>query len=575
MHCKRVAYYVTGEGILPESPDGGEGAESKRVPALRFGRLFGRTQCAPRPEETDRVVRKLMQLGHLMNERAGGGNAGGNNNDSDIPAGYTYLGQFIAHEITFDSTGDLLRANLQPENLRTPEVDLDSLYGSENGPKDHPELYSDGVRLKTDKTVGGELILESFPNDLPRGTKDSPDGKKKGSPKEALLGDPRNDENLALAQTHLAFIHFHNKVVDKIWAEHADYSAAKVFEQAREQVIRHYQWIIVYDFLPQLVRADVLECVMNHGNRWFKGNSSDGLFMPIEFSAAAFRIGHSMVRDIYEWNPLRRTDKYRYLAVSLTDLFMQTGFLRDIPPAAAAGAPAPQRRPLDGYDNLKSNWVIDWRHFYNFDELGHVCRVPKRNFSAKLDTVFDFRLDEMGGFPAESIAEMQRAITVRNLLRGFYLGLPTGEEAAEWMGETPLTRKELSSVRLANGEMVSGPHEAVLDDPVFWGKTPLWYYVLKEAELVGCGPDGKPGNRLGPVGGRIVAETLIGLVRNSPYSIFEENPEGEKWCPTLGRAAGDGKPARFGMIDLLDFAGVVDPIAAFIRQNLPDIPLEE
>lgn len=128
------------------------------------------------------------------------------------------------------------------------------------------------------------------------------------------------------------------------------------------------------------------------------------------------------------------------------------------------------------------------------------------------------------------------------------------------MGETPLSRKQLAE----------GPHEKVLDDPVFWGKTPLWYYILKEAELLGKRKDGTPANRLGPVGGRIVAETLITLVERSPYSILADG-----WQPTLGRPATAAGPARFEMIDLLDFAGVVDPVAKFIRENFPYIDLGE
>jgi hypothetical protein len=586
-HGGRIAYFILGEGVILEGRDfscvGGQSpatpppaAAPPRVSGLKFGRLFGRTRHKPRLEERARIVQKLIRLGLCMNDPARycGQPAVEDDDESDAAklfrplAGYTYLGQFIAHEITYDSTGDLLASDLQPENLRTPQVDLDSLYGRAGGPKGCPALYRDGAYLKTGDTIEAQTLYQKFPNDLLRGTSDTPSAN--GNPQQAVIGDPRNDENLALAQTHVAFIHFHNKVVDKIKAENPDYPTAKLFELAREQVIRHYQWIILYDFLPQIVRADVLDCVMRHGIRWFKDD--DGLFMPLEFSVAAFRIGHSMVRDKYEWNPLRRTDKYRNLAASLMDLFKQTGFLRAAPaPASAAGArsdagesvpPTPVKIGLDGMDKLKSDWVIDWRHFYDFSPLPHVRRVPKQNFSAKFDTVFDMHLDTVEGFPAEKIDKMQRAITVRNLLRGFYLGLPTGEEVAEWVGETPLTRKQVAS----------GPHESLLDDPVFWGKTPLWYYILKEAELLGFGPDGVPGNRLGPVGSRIVAETLIGLIKHSPYSILDA----PKWYPKYTSRGEPGtESALFGMIDLLDFADVVDPVARYIRQNAPYIDLQE
>ena len=135
---------------------------------------------------------------------------------------------------------------------------------------------------------------------------------------------------------------------------------------------------------------------------------------------------------------------------------------------------------------------------------------------------------------------MQKAITIRNLLRGFYLGLPTGEEAADRLGETPLRPEDVAE----------GPHKALLSDPALCGRTPLWYYVLKEAELLGKGSDGRGGHRLGPVGSRIVAETLVGLVRQSPHSILDD-PE---WRPKFGRPVGGPERVKFEMPDLLKFA---------------------
>jgi hypothetical protein len=523
------------------------------VPGLKFGRLFGRTQHTTPPEDRDSVVEKLVRLGLCMNdpEKVPGQKPDAGKVDSDIPAGYTYLGQFIAHEITFDNTHDVLEADLKPVNLRTPEVDLDSLYGGENGPKDYPKLYqTDGVRLRTDETALSAALPASFPYDLPRrGMGDSP--------REALIADPRNDENLTLAQTHVAFIHFHNRVYDALRAreENKNRTPAQVFELAREQVVRHFQWVILHDFLPRLVRADVLDCVMRHGLHWFKGDR-DPVFMPLEFSAAAFRIGHSMVRAVYEWNPYHRTtSKLSSGPVQLMDLFKQTGAIR------------PEYSGFGKAYNLRSDWIIDWRHFYDFSPLQGVLPVQDHNKAAKLDTAFNLHLDQVEGFRDEQIAKMQKAITVRNLLRGFYLGLPTGEEAAEWIGETPLTRKEVAT----------GPHESVLDDPVFWGKTPLWYYVLKEAEVRGFGPEGNPGNRLGPVGSRIVAETLVGLVKHSRYSILEgaEIPADAKWRPAFGRPTDAGKPPIFEMIDLLAYAGVVDPLAEHLRRAYGDDYLGE
>lgn len=529
MHGLRAAYYVlgeeAGENVISDGPRP-DGAKPKSVPALKFGRLFGRTQHKPGDEAG--MVRKLEGLGRAMNDHKGDGKG-----LSDIPAGYTYLGQFIAHEVTHDSTGDLLAANLEVKNLRTPEIDLDSLYGGEDGPTARPELYrTNGFELRTRDTRAEGDFTHGLPYDLPRGTKASSDGTTPANPKKALLGDPRNDENLAVAQTHVAFIHFHNRVAKIIRERNQSATPTEVFALARAEVIRHYQWVILYDFLPQIVRSDVLDCVRQHGRRWFKGGGADGPFMPLEFSAAAFRIGHTMVRGAYEWNPLRRKDSDRNPAPLLIDLFRQTGFLKD---------------GLDGRNSLKGDWIIDWRHFFDFGPLDRYQSVEV-NLSAKLDTAFDMHLDTVTGFPDEQIDQMQRAITVRNLLRGFYLGLPTGEEAAEWMGETPLTHDELAV----------GPHAAVLKEEEFERKTPLWYYVLREAELLGFNKEGVPGNRLGPVGSRIVAETLVGLIEDSPISVIKE----KGWRPTLGRRADDAAgQGKFEMIDLLEFADVVSPVA--------------
>jgi hypothetical protein len=531
VHGRRVGYYVVGEDIILDPPAlfGGLGqppaaasasVAPPKVSSLKFGRMFGKAGDLP-PADGKALFDKLITLGLCMNDPVTYCQqpVQVDIDKSDTPSGYTYLGQFIAHEITFDSTGDMLEAGMQPQNLRTPQIDLDSLYGGANGPADRPELYEpDRAHLKVGRTYYVTPPGDTFPQDLPRDTA-NPD-----NPKKALIGDERNDENLALAQTHVAFIHFHNKVVDKLIA--GGHDADGLFECARRQVIRHFQWIILNDYLPRLVDKDVLDCVRHHGLRWFKVEGEDGLFMPLEFSAAAFRIGHSMVRRNYEWNRYHCSDPNSRGAINIIELFQQTAFSQS--PGSFGGSPM-----------LQSDWIIDWRRFYDFDPLKHVPPVSKLNKSSKLDTVLNFRLDRVVGFPDTKLEKMQKAIAVRNLLRGFYLGLPTGEEVAEWIGETPLKHEEVAD----------GPHRQLLADPDFQGKTPLWYYVLKEAELNG-------GSKLGRVGSRIVAETLIGLIKKSPYSILDD----PGWRPKFGRPAQGAEPEHFEMIDLLDFAGVVDPL---------------
>ena len=99
--------------------------------------------------------------------------------------------------------------------------------------------------------------------------------------------------------------------------------------------------------------------------------------------------------------------------------------------------------------------------------------------------------------------------------------------------------------------VAKGPYEELLKHPLLWGKTPLWFYILREAEL-----RGKKG-RLGEVGSRIVVETLVHLIHHSLYS----RPDAS-WKLLPSRRKSESKKARFTMADLLDFAGVVDPIGA-------------
>jgi hypothetical protein len=565
MHGGRNAYYVRDEGVVVEPPAatgaGPEVAALVESSLLEFGRLLGRRPMPPERQAEEAMAGKLTLLGDLMNN-----SAPQSADASDIPAGYTYLGQFITHEVTFDDTNDTLKSGMVPHNLRTPQIDLDSLYGAPNGPQheDYKKLYEDdGVHFKIGETA---LVLppkKTFPRDLPRDAENP-----EHIPTKARIADERNDENLAVAQTHVAFLKFHNKVADSLKADgHPD---ANLFDCARREVIRHFQWIIVHDYLPKLVNEDVLKGILDGEFRLFLLNNPDGTpatpVMPLEFSAAAFRIGHTMVRATYNWNKYHRADGLFIGPASVTELFNLTGFrnvrgpfdpLRD---GFTTGMSRPtQTTPLL---TLPSDWIIDWRRFYDFSGMEGVAAPPGGvNMGSKLDTHLNFHLDRVQGFPGarmqrmhvagvadDVLARMQKAISVRNLLRGFYLGLPTGEEAAQGCGEQALTPEEV----------IAGPHEELLRDPDFRGQTPLWYYILKEAELKGVGPNGQPGNRLGPVGSRIVAETLVGLIRKSDCSILKETD----WRPKYGRPAQGGEPEKFEMTDLLMFAfdGDVNPL---------------
>lgn len=500
-HWNRSAYYVVGDGIIEGPSD--LFASSPEPPWFRFGRMF---------DERRETINALICLGNSMNAELSKG-------DSTIPSGYTYLGQFIAHEITFDRTKDLPEDEPIPKNYRSPQIDLDSLYGTEPRDEQSRNLYEDkdSARLKVGTTFALPKLNTSFENDLPRDEESH----------VALIGDERNDENLAVAQTHVALIKFHNNVVEAL-REHCPKD--KLFECARGEVVRHFQWIIVNDYLKTILDQDVLKDVLDHGVKWFKVKTKEDLFMPLEFSAAAFRMGHSMVRPTYEWNYYHSSEIVGK-PEPVNELFGQTNFSGSI-------GKDPEKPALP------SDWVIDWRRFFDFSLFDYAPPKTEPNMARKIDTSISMNLETITGFPHGDLTGEKRSITVRNLLRGFALGLPTGEGVAAWIGEKPLTQEEIAEGR-----------EECFNLRFLKGKTPLWFYILREAELRG-------GSRLGRIGSRIVAETLVGLIQHSSHSILD----GSEWRPRYGRGEPGTESARFEMVDLLHFAGVVDPIGKHLNE---------
>lgn len=225
--------------------------------------------------------------------------------DSAVPSGFTYLGQFLDHDLTFDRSRLKDNATVPVADLiqgRSPSLDLDSLYGL--GPVLTPEFYAaDKTHLKTGATVKADFPTDGIADkphagfDLPRRTN-----------RKALIPDIRNDENLVVGQTHNAFIRFHNRVVDRLAADGVP--AADLFAKARETVVRHYQWMIRTDFLPRIVKPQLVDDVFTNGRKVFEVAPvpGDAPTMPVEFSVAAYRLGHSMVRSFYDFTEAGRND---------------------------------------------------------------------------------------------------------------------------------------------------------------------------------------------------------------------------------------------------------------------------
>ena len=326
------SYYVIGEGLLSESAGGRDtapaaatAARAAAAPAPPF--RFSRMGPSGRGKQLPEAVRKKLALAMTT----GGGGAG------NIPAGFTYLGQFIDHDLTFDKTKVTLGGDkLPPAEMlqgRSPALDLDSLYGAgPDDPKSAKFYKNDRRHLRVGRTVAaGDPAMTGF--DLPRGGGSTAKAKRR-----AVIPDFRNDENLAVAQTHLAFIRFHNRIIDTL----STVPASQRFAAARELAVKHYQWMIRHDYLPRICAASVVNDVFNNGRKAFEPTASptDVPTMPIEFSIAAFRLGHSMIRAAYNWN--RRFDDG---AGTLDWLFI----------FSAVGG------NLAGNDRLASNWIADFR----------------------------------------------------------------------------------------------------------------------------------------------------------------------------------------------------------------------
>jgi hypothetical protein len=471
-------------GALP-----GHGAAAPRGQAGarggRFGRMFPDLPAAALGEPATAALVRLM---NNPDERA---------TSNTLPAGYTYLGQFIDHDITFDPTSSLMRAN-DPDalvNFRTPRFDLDSLYGS--GPADQPYLYDwrrddhPGVRLLSGQVAGAEPDVL----DLPRN---------QGG--RALTGDARNDEHLIIAQLHLLFLRFHNRVVDLLaarrrWGSHWD-----LFDAAQQTVRWHYQWIVMHDFLDRIVGPDMATSIRPAGagggieRRHYRYDGEP--FIPVEFSGAAFRFGHSMVRNDYHVNAQS----------GLVPLFGDG----DVP-------------HLRGFRPLPPELVIDWRRFF---------WEPAAEAQLRTDQIPGMRIDRQLAERLFRLPPDGAALAELNLRRGRALGLPSGTEVARAMGVEPLTPAQLLLDEANAGETPPDVREALSAAP------PLWYYILCEARDRRLG---RGGQHLGPVGGRIVAEVLAGLLEGDPLSYHRQAPA---WSPA-DEGLTDG--GDFRMIDLVDF----------------------
>jgi Animal haem peroxidase len=487
-------------------------------PPAWFGRMFPHLKpFSPGASETTALA-NIGTLADAMLEPGGGF-------DTTQGAVFTYLGQFIDHDMTLD---------LQPQpsaffsftpgrdgKLKDPTgatvfdfeskaFDLSSIYGG--GPSVSPQLYaSDGVHFLVPKNVNGVL-------DLPR----NPDG-------SAIIVEKRNDENQITSQLMVAFLLFHNAVADTMGTK---------FAATKRLVTLYYNHIIASQFMPTLF-----------GTSAVAAPHVPTQVMPVEFTVAAYRFGHSMVRNAYSLNAVLSPNN----KPSRNTLFEGVG-------GATGAAGDGLASDLHGGYPLPASHVIDWGNFvnalYNPAVSGQSLQVFKQIGSDGLHMVGQSMFGQPPGTPlvgtgaglpvgpqtGAAAPSGSNSIAYRDLVRAYFYLMPSGQDVASALGIKPLDPTTVISPSVAPG---------------FADGTPLWFYVLYETFLqnqnsattndfdnTGTAGDFNQVN-LGPVGAAINTSMFRSLLAR-PVRDGSFTPR-----PPIAPAVG-----QFGIEDLLVFAGV-------------------
>ena len=455
-----------------------------RAPASEHLRLgnFGRLLNIPMTWADDVGIRNRAQAEHIAAALGGRDrimhDAMGISGNSDIPAAYTFFAQFVDHDITLDARSELTSEALTREeverlpNLRSASLDLDSVYGF--GPDVSPHLYDREQPWRL--LVGSQVDDVENPNDVPR----RGDG-------TALIGDPRNDENIFLSQMHLLFLRFHNRRIIDLFIQREndpveDATQPLRFEDVQRDVRYHYQALVLYDFLRRICDVDVYNFALQEIQRpeaerdypFFLGqliDESGRLRMPVEFSAAAYRFGHTLVRSNYPANST-------YPRIELFDERFRTTGLSPIPPEL----------------------TVDWRFLLD---------VNPNQVYVRSKAIDHLLADELARLPilvaGRDARPQDASLAFRNLLRGYVLGLPSGQrvEAALAALDYPIRTpgdEEYQDLRL--GEILAGADLDAETRNRLANHTPLFLYLMREAGIRGGG------NRLGPVGSAILMEVF-------------------------------------------------------------------
>lgn len=490
-----------------------------------FGRMFPKLSPLRPDADESTSLANLAALSAAMIEPGGGF-------DTTHGAAYTYFAQFLDHDITLDLEpqpsadfsfgGTTARSPLLDPSgnvvydYESKKMDLSQIYGG--GPAVSPQLYaSDGLHFLVPRNVNGVV-------DLPR----NPDG-------SAIIVEHRDDENQITSQLHVAFLLFHNAVADALGTN---------FLHTQRTVIRYYQWAVLHDLMPLLFGQSVIDDMLAGRNRVYDpGADVTRPIMPVEFSAGAYRFGHSLVRNAYSINPVISPDNKN----ARNTLFAGTDGATA--GAGGSGTPLTPAGDLHGGYPLTLDHQIDWRNFHEdlFDPSvpGASLQVLKQPGADGLHMIGQSMFNMPIGGQSGVAPSGSPSIAYRDFVRGFFYQLPSGQDIAAAYGLTPID-----------------PATAIpASIPGFSGGTPLFFYVLYEAFMNNAASataddfdsTGTTGDftqaQLGPAGARICTDVLLRLIMLDPHGILRGNFSP---APPVAPAAG-----QFGIADLLKFAGVV------------------
>lgn len=469
------------------------------------GNIIGKDfkHLVPDSSGTNYTRKTLQDIGNAMISQAG------TRTQTGIPAGYTYLGQFIDHDMTFTNGED---------NDRTAQLDLDSVYPAEGeGEKNNT--------MQDKKFLFNSVDSASDVRDLLR-----------DKISHAKIPDSRNDENIIIASLHLTFQKFHNILINE---------KGKSFDEAKRIVLDHYHAIVAYDFLPKVtdMNAREVQNILNGNDKRFlytkKSVQDNGNkpFIPTEFSGACYRFGHSMVQDRYDFNNTFKNEP------TLNNLFFN--FNR-----------APDANSDPASHTITKDWTLTGKGKGDVHESLNIFfgqindnEVGGINFTSKIDPLLS---EVMGKIPVKGDASAN--LPAMNLLRGQMLNLASGQEFARWVKKSASSGHKMKAAPLLENSAIAIFIRQELkiqniDIIKVSKKTPLWFYILCEANV------NAQGNTLGPMGSRLVAEVILGILMDDMVNVDSISREGVLWeSDIIFDDQNNGKKAsEMTMLDIITF----------------------